>query len=44
MNELEVEMEELRQLVVAMVGSQLISQWLPCPLAIWAFGLDGKSC
>ena len=21
-----------------------ISQWLPCPLAIWAFGLDGKSC
>ena len=19
-----------------------ISQWLPCPLAIWAFGLDGK--
>ena len=20
----------------------LISQWLPCPLAIWAFGLDGK--
>ena len=22
----------------------LISQWLPCPLAIWAFGLDGKYC
>ena len=25
----------------------LISQWLPCPLAIWAFALDGnfvKSC
>ena len=22
----------------------LISQWLPFPLAIWAFGLDGKSC
>ena len=21
-----------------------ISQWLPCPLIIWAFGLDGKSC
>ena len=21
-----------------------ISQWLPCPLAIWAFGLDGKCC
>ena len=21
-----------------------ISQWLPCPLAIWAFALDGKSC
>ena len=21
-----------------------ISQWLPCPLAIWAFGLDGNSC
>ena len=21
-----------------------ISQWLPCPLAIWAFGLYGKSC
>ena len=21
-----------------------VSQWLPCPLAIWAFGLDGKSC
>ena len=21
-----------------------ISLWLPCPLAIWAFGLDGKSC
>ena len=21
-----------------------ISQWLPCPLAIWAFGFDGKSC
>ena len=21
-----------------------ISQWIPCPLAIWAFGLDGKSC
>ena len=21
-----------------------ISQWFPCPLAIWAFGLDGKSC
>ena len=21
-----------------------ISQWRPCPLAIWAFGLDGKSC
>ena len=21
-----------------------ISQWLPCPLTIWAFGLDGKSC
>ena len=21
-----------------------ISQWLPCPLANWAFGLDGKSC
>ena len=21
-----------------------ISQWLPCPLATWAFALDGKSC
>ena len=21
-----------------------ISQRLPCPLAIWTFGLDGKSC
>ena len=21
-----------------------ISQWLPCPLAIWTVGLDGKSC
>ena len=21
-----------------------VSQWLPCPLAIWAFGLNGKSC
>ena len=21
-----------------------ISQWLPCPFAFWAFGLDGKSC
>ena len=21
-----------------------IGQWLPCPLAIWAFGFDGKSC
>ena len=21
-----------------------ISQWFPCPLAIWAFCLDGKSC
>ena len=20
----------------------LISQWLPCPLAIWAFDLDGS--
>ena len=23
---------------------QFINQWLPCPLAIWAFGLDSKSC
>ena len=21
-----------------------ISQWFPCPLAIWGFGLDGKYC
>ena len=29
------------------IGGLSISQWLPCPLAIWAFALDGnlvKSC